>query len=75
MDKDYFVVDFEFTQYTKPTGRPSTFFPEIIEIGAVLIDGGTFEITGHIEEFVKPHFFPKQAAESLVLQAFRPHVY
>jgi len=65
MDKDFLVVDFEFTQYTKPTGKPRAFFSEIIEIGAVRIDGGTFEITGYIEEFVKPHFFPKQAAESM----------
>ena len=65
MEKDFFVVDFEFTQYTKPTGKPRAFFPEIIEIGAVRIDGGTFEITGYIEDFVKPHFFPKQAAESM----------
>ena len=65
MDKDFFVVDFEFTQYTKPMGKPRAFFSEIIEIGAVRIDGGTKEITGHIEDFVKPHFFPKQAAESM----------
>jgi len=65
MDKDFFVVDFEFTQYSKPVGRPRAFFPEIIEIGAVLIDSKTNEITGHIEDFVKPRFFPKQAAESM----------
>jgi len=65
MYKDFFVVDFEFTQYTKPTGKPRAFFSEIIEIGAVRIDGGTNEITGYIEDFVKPHFFPKQAAESM----------
>jgi len=65
MDKDFFVVDFEFTQYTKPTGRPRAFFSEIIEIGAIRIDGETLEIIGHIEDFVKPHFFPKQAAESM----------
>ena len=65
MSKDYFVVDFEFTQYTKPTGKPRAFFPEIIEIGAVKIDFGTKEATGHIENFVKPRFFPKQAVESM----------
>ena len=66
MSKDYFVVDLEFTQYTKPVGRPRFFFPEIIEIGVARIDGGTHETTGHIQNFVKPHFFPKQAAESMV---------
>ena len=65
MNKDFFVVDFEFTQYNNPVGRPRAFFPEIIEIGAVKISGDTNEITGHIEDFVKPHFFPKQAAESM----------
>ena len=66
MNKDFFVVDLEFTQYTKPVGRPRAFFSEIIEIGAVRIDGGTNEINGHIQNFVKPHFFPRQAAESMV---------
>ena len=65
MGKDFFVVDFEFTQYTKPVGKPRAFFPEIIEIGAVLIDGATNEIIGDIQDFVKPLFFPKQAAESM----------
>ena len=65
MSKDFLVVDLEFTQYTKPTGKPRAFFPEIIEIGAVKIDSETLEITGHLENFVKPRFFPKQAAESM----------
>jgi len=66
MDKDFFVVDLEFTQYTKPVGKPRAFFPEIIEIGAVKITGDTKETVGRIQNFVKPHFFPKQAAESMV---------
>ena len=65
MSKDYFVVDLEFTQYTKPTGKPRAFFSEIIEIGAVKIAYGTSEVCGSIENFVKPCFFPKQAAESM----------
>jgi sporulation inhibitor KapD len=65
MDKNYFVVDFEFTQYNKPMGKPRGFFSEIIEIGAVMIAGDTNEITGSIQEFVKPHFYPKQAKESM----------
>jgi len=65
MGKDFLVVDFEFTQYTKPMGKPRAFFSEIIEIGAVGIDSDTFEVTGYIEDFVKPRFFPKQAAESM----------
>jgi len=65
MNKNYFVVDFEFTHYTKPVGKPRAFFSEIIEIGAILIDGETFEIIGEMENFVKPHFFPNHAAESM----------
>jgi len=65
MTKDFLVVDLEFTQYTKPVGRPRGFFSEIIEIGAAKVDKDTHEIIGHIQEFVKPCFFPKQAAESM----------
>jgi len=61
--KDFFVADFEFTQYSKPVGRPRGFFSEIIEIGAVRIDGDIQEISGVIQDFVKPHFYPKQAKE------------
>jgi sporulation inhibitor KapD len=63
--KDFFVVDFEFTQYLKPVGKPRAFFSEIIEIGAVKIAGDTYEVTGKIQNFVKPHFFPKHATESM----------
>ena len=66
MSKDFLVVDFEFTQYTKPGGKPRGFFSEIIEIGAVRMDGRSREITGSIQNFVKPRFFPKQAAEAMV---------
>ena len=31
MSRDFFVADFEFTQYTKRMGRPRGFFSEIIE--------------------------------------------
>ena len=65
MNKDFFVVDFEFTKYTHPTGKPRAFFPEIIEIGAVLISNESHEIIADLEDFVKPHFFPNQAAESM----------
>jgi len=65
LTKDFFVADFEFTHYTKPVGRPRGFFSEIIEIGAVKIDGSSREITGHIQDFVKPHFYPKQAKEGM----------
>jgi len=60
---NFFVVDFEFTQYRKHIGRPRGFFSEIIEIGAVKVCGQTNEIVGNIHNFVKPHFYPKQAKE------------
>ena len=59
------MVDLEFTQYTKPVGRPRGFFSEIIEIGGVKIDGATREAAGQLQHFVKPHFYPRHAKESL----------
>ena len=56
MSRDFFVADFEFTQYTKRMGRPRGFFSEIIEIGAVKIDGNSLAVTGKIQNFVHPHF-------------------
>ena len=37
--KKFLVVDFEFTTYERPVGRPRGFFSEIIEIGAVKLAG------------------------------------
>ena len=65
MVKDYFVVDFEFTKYTRPVGKPRGFFSEIIEIGAVMINGETLEVVGQISNYVVPHFYPKQAGEGM----------
>ena len=59
----FIVVDFEFTYYNKPVGRPNGFFPEIIEIGAVKYDGEA-SIT-KLQSFVKPHFYPKQASAAM----------
>ncbi len=63
--KDFLVVDYEFTQYTRRIGRPRGFFSEIIEIGAVKIDGETGQVVGKLQDFVIPHFYPKQAKEAL----------
>ena len=63
--RNYLVVDFEFTTYTKPVGRPRGFFSEIIEIGAVLLKGEMLEQAAKIQDFVKPHFYPKQAKDSM----------
>jgi len=60
MEKDFYVVDFEYTQCRQRFGRPAGFFAEIVEIGAVRINGETLEVEGKDHHFVRPHFFPKQ---------------
>lgn len=65
MKKDFLVVDYEFTQYRRKIGRPRGFFAEIIEIGAVKLDGETLETTTKLQDFVYPHFYPKQAKEAM----------
>ena len=61
---NYLVVDFEFTFYKRPVGRPRAFFAEIIEIGAVKLDESLKEC-GNLQNFVKPHFFPKHAKDAM----------
>lgn len=61
---NYLVVDFEFTFYKRPVGRPRTFFPEIIEVGAVKLNE-TLNEYGKLQSFVKPHFFPKHAKDAM----------
>lgn len=65
MEKDFLIVDFEFTQYRKQVGRPRGFFSEIIEAGGVKINQSKELTADKIEMFVKPHFYPKQAKESM----------
>jgi len=62
---NFLLVDFEFTTYTRPVGRPGGFFSEVIEVGAVLLDRQTLQVTGTLQNFVVPKFFPKQAKDSL----------
>ena len=63
MVKDFFVVDFEFTQGGPRRGRPVGFFSEIVELGAVKIDGSSFEVAGQEHCFIQPHFYPRQLKE------------
>ena len=63
--KKFLVVDYEFTTYERPVGRPRGFFSEIIEIGAVKLEGKPLAESGRIQDFVKPKFFPKQAKDSM----------
>ena len=62
---NYLVVDFEFTFYKRPVGRPRNFFAEIIEIGAVKLTGENLDEAGKLQSFVKPHFFPKHAKDAM----------
>ena len=53
--KKYFMVDFEFTNYNRPVGRPSAYFSEIIEIGAVVMDE-SYMVLGEFKTLVKPQY-------------------
>lgn len=57
------VVDFEFTIDTRITGRPRSFFQEIIEVGAISLSTADFSIKKEYQAFVKPRFFPKLTEE------------
>lgn len=61
--RDFLVADFEFTVYTKPTGKPRGFFSEILEYGWVRLDADSKDLSSQDQNFVKPKFFPKQAKE------------
>ena len=67
--KKFLVVDFEFTTYERPVGRPRGFFSEIIEIGAVKLDGEPLTDCGRIQSFVKPHFYPKDMQQAIEFPA------
>ena len=62
---NFLLIDFEFTFYKRPFGRPRTFFSEIIEIGAVKLEGETLTECGKLQNFVKPEFFPNHATDAM----------
>jgi sporulation inhibitor KapD len=66
MARNYLLVDYEFTTYTRRIGRPRAYFSEIIEVGAVLFSGEDFRELGRLQNFVNPRFYPKQAKDSLL---------
>lgn len=69
--KKFLVVDFEFTTYERPVGRPRGFFSEIIEIGAVKLDGEPLTDCGRIQSFVKPHFILSRLRILWILHDYR----
>lgn len=56
--KNLLIIDLESTCFQREH-EPSNFFSEIIEIGAVVLDRKTFEVTEEYQCFVKPVLFPK----------------
>ncbi|MGC7872104.1 3'-5' exonuclease KapD [Desulfosporosinus sp. SYSU MS00001] len=67
---NFLIVDFEFTIHRR-YGRPRVWFPEIIEVGAVVVDekgdlqGKTFNT------FVKPKFWPRISEECYGITGIR----
>ena len=62
---NFLLVDFEYTFYKRPYGKPRSFFSEIIEIGAVKLEGETLKECGKLQNFVKPEFFPNHATDAM----------
>lgn len=60
--KNLLVVDFEFSVFTG-YGKPRAFFPEIIEVGAVLLKPPYDEQKAPYQAFVKPRYFPRITRE------------
>ncbi len=62
-EHDFLVMDFEFTTHKSWVGKPRAFFPEIIEVGAVLTAAPEFSLERTYQSFVKPRFFPRLTQE------------
>lgn len=67
--QDYLVIDFEFTTHDSNYGKPRAFFQEIIEVGAVLLEGEKLDKTYEYQAFIKPQFFPRltEACKNITL--------
>ncbi len=62
-ERDFLVMDFEFTTHKSMIGKPRAFFPEIIEVGAVRTAAPEFLLEETYQSFVKPRFFPRLTQE------------
>ena len=62
-ERDFLVIDFEFTTHKSMIGKPRAFFPEIIEVGAVWTTEPDFPLERTYQSFVKPKFFPRLTQE------------
>ncbi|HEX3015569.1 MAG TPA: 3'-5' exonuclease KapD [Desulfobacteria bacterium] len=69
---NFLAVDFEFTVYTSNTfGRPRAFFPEVIEVGAVVTDEFGKPNGEKYSAFVKPRFWPRLTDECFAITGIR----
>ncbi|MCW2276720.1 3'-5' exonuclease KapD [Heliophilum fasciatum] len=69
--RNWLVLDFEFSLYQRSYGRPRAFFPEIIEVGAIVVEGIDSSLDGGYQTFVKPRFFPRLTEECKQLTMIR----
>ncbi|HHY25264.1 MAG TPA: 3'-5' exonuclease KapD [Desulfitobacterium dehalogenans] len=68
---DFLVVDFEFS-VPRSYGKPRAWFPEIIEVGAIVLDSnGKLLVDKTFNAFVKPRFWPRLAEESYGITGIR----
>ena len=68
---DFLVVDFEFS-VPRTYGKPRAWFPEIIEVGAVILDHKRELLLDRTyNTFVKPRFWPRLAEESYGITGIR----
>lgn len=66
----FLIVDFEFTMH-KRYGRPRVWFPEIIEVGAVVADGQGVLQDKVDNAFVKPQFWPRISVDCTGITGIR----
>lgn len=66
----FLVVDFEFS-VPRSYGKPRAWFPEIIEVGAVLADSLGNPTDQTYSAFVKPRIWPRLAEESYAITGIR----
>lgn len=66
----FLVVDFEFS-VPRSYGKPRAWFPEIIEVGAVLADNQGNPTDQTYSTFVKPRNWPRLAEESYAITGIR----
>lgn len=67
---NFMIVDFEFTMHQR-YGKPRVWFPEIIEVGAVVADEKGELQGSSYSAFVKPQFWPRISEECYGITGIR----